>query len=317
VVVKVAAVGLCHSDIGMQSIPESFVKSWGWNTPFTLGHEIAGHISAIGEGVENFSVGEAVAVASPSCGRCWYCVRGESNNCVDAAVGRGYGDDGGLADYVLVKNSRDIFKLGDLDPVMAAPLTDAGATAFHGVNRVRGILGAGSTVAVFGSGGLGSFALQFLRLMTPAHVIVFDMLEGKRGLAREFGAHETLEGVGEATVAQIRERTDGRGADAVLDFVGVDATINAGVAATRPGGAYGVIGAAGGSLTTPGGWFPPTHQRRADLHLPGQHSGRRPVRHRTRATRPDHQPGRDLHAQRKSRMRTRGSTTAPCAAAPS
>lgn len=255
VVVKVSAVGLCHSDLGMQTMPGSFVEQWGWKVPFTLGHEIAGHVFAVGAGVEGISVGEPVAVAAPSCGRCWYCVRGESNNCTQAAVGRGYGDDGGLADYVLVKNSRDILKLGDLDPVLAAPLTDAGATAFHGVNRVRHLLGADSTVAVFGSGGLGSFAIQFLRLLSPARVIAFDMAEEKRALARELGAHEALEGVGSGTVGEIRDRTSGRGADAVLDFVGIDATIDAGVAAVRPGGAYGVIGAAGGSLTLPGGWF--------------------------------------------------------------
>lgn len=256
VVVKVAAVGLCHSDLGMQTIPGAFVEPWGWTVPFTLGHEIAGHVFAVGEGVHDVSVGEAVALASsPSCGSCWYCVRGESNNCTQAAVGRGFGDDGGLADFVLVKNPRDILKLGGLDPAMAAPLTDAGATAFHGVNRVRGLLGADSTAVVFGCGGLGAFAVQFLRLLTPARVMVFDMAPDKREIASALGAHEALEGVGDATGQEIRDRTAGRGADAVLDFVGADSTINAGVGAVRPGGAYGVIGAVGGSLATPSGLY--------------------------------------------------------------
>ncbi|GGJ22388.1 alcohol dehydrogenase catalytic domain-containing protein [Paenarthrobacter histidinolovorans] len=255
VVIRVAAVGLCHSDLAMQTIPAALGESLGWVAPFTLGHEISGYVHDIGEGVDGLTIGEGVAVASPSCGHCWFCVRGESNNCVKGTVGRGFGDDGGLAAYVLVKTPRDIVKLGGLDPVIAAPLTDAGATAFHGVNRVRELLGAESTAVVIGAGGLGSFAVQFLRVLTPARVIAFDMSDDKLNLASELGAHEVLEGVGEATVNEIRERTAGRGADVVLDFVGIDATINAGVAAVRPGGAYGLVGAGGGSLSTPGGWY--------------------------------------------------------------
>lgn len=252
VLVKVAAVGLCHSDLLMQRMAE--VPSH-WSVPFTLGHEITGHVAALGEGVEAVRVGEAVALtASPNCGRCWYCVRGESNNCARASVGRGFGDDGGLADYVLVKTPLDIIPLGDLDPVIAAPLTDAGACSFHGVNRVRGMLGADSTVVVIGAGGVGSFAIQFLRLLTPARVIVVVRSAAKRALALELGAHEVLPGVDEGTLAAIRERTDGRGADAVLDFVGGDLTINTGIGGLRPGGAYILIGAEGGRLTTPGRW---------------------------------------------------------------
>lgn len=123
------------------------------------------------------------------------------------------------------------------------------------MNRVRGLLGADSTVAVFGSGGLGSFAIQFLRLLTAAEVIAFDRSEDKRDLALQLGAHRAINGVDASTAEQIRTASGGRGADVVLDFVGADATINAGVAAVRPGGAFGVLGAAGGSLTTPGGWF--------------------------------------------------------------
>lgn len=256
VVVKVAAVGLCHSDLGMQKMPAQFGEALGWKVPFTLGHEIAGTVFAVGEGISDLVVGDSVAVtASPSCGHCWYCIRGESNNCDNAKVGRGYGDDGGLADYVLVKSARDILKLGDLDPVFAAPLTDAGSTAFHGVNRVRHLLGADSTAVVIGSGGLGSFAVQFLRVLTPAKVIALDMSTEKRELALKLGAHEALEGVNESTVQQIMERTGGRGADAVLDFVGIDPTINAGVGSVRPGGAYGVVGAGGGKLTDERGWY--------------------------------------------------------------
>lgn len=250
-----SAVGLCHSDIGMLQIPAEVAESQGWKAPFTLGHEIAGRISALGDGVHNLAVGTPVVLASSSCGNCWYCVRGQSNNCLYGNVNRGAGDDGGLADFVLVKTPRDILELGGLDPVTAAPLTDAGATAFHGVNRVRNLLCPDSTAVVLGAGGLGSFAVQFIRVLSPAKVIVFDPSSEKRALARELGAHVALDGVSDSTVEEVRTLTEGRGADVVLDFVGNDATISSGVSAVRPGGAYGLIGAAGGRLTTTGGWY--------------------------------------------------------------
>lgn len=255
VVVEVTAVGLCHSDIGMLDIPPTVAESLGWTAPFTLGHEIAGRISALGAGVHNLALGTAVILASSSCGNCWYCVRGHSNNCIYGNVNRGAGDDGGLAPYVLVKTPRDLLELGDLDPVAAAPLTDAGATAYHGVNRVRNLLEPGSTAVVFGAGGLGSFAVQLLRVLSPAKIIAFDPSSDKRSLAMELGAHLALPGVSAETVEEVRNHTGGRGADAVLDFVGTDATIGAGVSSVRPGGAYGLVGAAGGTLTTPGGWY--------------------------------------------------------------
>lgn len=256
VVVKVAAVGLCHSDIGMQQMPAEFVGPLGWQFPFTLGHEVTGEVSALGEGVDSLRVGEPVAVAAvTSCGQCWFCRRGATNNCSNAAAGRGYGLDGGLADYILVENARDILPLGGLDPIVAAPLTDAGSTAYHGVDRIVGALDSASTVVVFGTGGLGSFALQFLRVRSEARVVAVDVSQEKLALAKELGAHETFTGVDASTAEQIRSMTDGRGADAILDFVGVDQTINTGIASVRPGGSYGLVGAAGGSLTTEGGWF--------------------------------------------------------------
>lgn len=256
VVLRVSAVGLCRSDLDMQEMPAAAVEPAGWKFPFTLGHEIAGEVAALGEGVDHLSVGEPVVVLpASSCGKCWYCLRGAPNNCSNAGAGRGFGDDGGLADFVLVKNARDIVPLGGLDPIHAAPLGDAGSTAYHGVDRIRGSLTPESTVVVFGAGGLGSFAIQFLRAVSPAFVVSVDMSAEKLAMARELGAHETFEGVNDSTLDQIRELTDGRGADALLDFVGIDQTIATGIAAVRPGGKYGLVGAGGGRLATSGEWF--------------------------------------------------------------
>ncbi len=254
VLVRVAATGLCHSDLVMPHLPESLGRQLGWAMPFTLGHETAGWVSALGAGATGFAEGDAVAVVSAtSCGRCWFCVRGLDNDCEHGTAGRGYGADGGLASHVLVASARELIGLGGLDPVLAGPLTDAGATSYHAVRRVLPKLAPGSTAVVLGAGGLGAFAVQFLRALSPAHVLAVDSNPDRLRVALDVGAHEALPGVDEGTAALVLERTGGRGADAVLDFVGVDATIAAGVAAVRRAGAFALVGAAGGTLRS--SWY--------------------------------------------------------------
>jgi propanol-preferring alcohol dehydrogenase len=252
VLVRVAGCGLCQSDLGMRQLPRAIGEKLGWTMPFTLGHEVAGWVAATR--AAGVAEGEAVALVSPtSCGTCWYCVRGLDNSCPRGRTGRGYGRDGGLADYVLVDDPRSLLRLSALDPRAAGPLTDAGATAYHAVRRALPRIAPGGTAVVFGAGGLGAFAVQFLRILTAARVVAVDTNPDRLAYAAELGAHETLSGVDGSTVSAIRKLTDRRGADAVLDFVGVDATVGAGVASVRPGGAYGLVGAAGGKLDA--GWF--------------------------------------------------------------
>ncbi|GLY65468.1 alcohol dehydrogenase catalytic domain-containing protein [Amycolatopsis taiwanensis] len=255
VLVRVAGCGLCRSDLGMMRMPASRGQALGWSMPFTLGHETAGRVAAIGSAAAaDLAEGDAVAlVAAASCGRCRYCVAGQDNACPASATGRGYGRDGGLAPYVLVGDPRDLVPLGDLAPESAGPLTDAGSTAYHGVRRVRPRLLPEATAVVLGAGGLGGFAVQFLRVLGAARVIAVDVSADRRDRAVELGAHEALDGVDESTVEALRERTGGAGADAVLDFVGTDVTIGCGLGALAPGGAFGLVGSAGGGLR--GNWF--------------------------------------------------------------
>lgn len=250
ILVKVAGVGLCHSDFYMQEMAADVGTAIGWHMPFTLGHETGGHVAAIGEGIDSVQVGDPVALTSgTSCGHCTYCLAGQDNNCVNGHAGRGFGRDGGLADYVLVESERGVIPLSNLDPATVGPLTDAGATAMHGVKRVLPKLGPGSTAVVIGAGGLGAFALQFLRVLSGAKVIAVDANPARLDVARELGAHEAITGVDDDTVATLRGFTDGLGVTAVLDFAGFDATIAAGLGALRPGGSYGLVGAGFGTLT--------------------------------------------------------------------
>lgn len=254
VLVKVAGNGLCHSDIGMQHMAEAVGRMFGWRMPFTLGHEVGGWIEELGSGVAGLSPGDPVALAAAhSCGTCSYCIRGQDSACPRGAAGRGYGRDGGLASYVVARAPRDVIRLGALDPIVAAPLTDAGATSYHGVKRVLPKLVPGSTAVVIGAGGLGSFAVQLLRVLSPARVIAIDPNPARLDFARELGAHRVLAGVDASTAAALRELTDGEGAEAVLDFVGIDETIAAGLASVRRAGAFALVGAGGGSFAQP--WY--------------------------------------------------------------
>jgi propanol-preferring alcohol dehydrogenase len=243
VLVEVAGNGLCHSDATMALMPGALGEALGWNVPFTLGHEVGGHVADLGAGVEGVAVGDPVALVSPSsCGVCDLCRAGRDSACADGLVGRGYGRDGGLARYVLARAPRDIIKLRSLDPLLAGPLTDAGATSHHAVSRVLPKLVEGSTAVVIGVGGLGAFAVQLLRALTPAHVVAVDPNAARRELASELGAHEVVDDVCGLPRA-----------DAVLDIVGTDATIAAGLGATRAYGSFALVGAGGGTYARP--WF--------------------------------------------------------------
>ncbi|MEX1217478.1 MAG: alcohol dehydrogenase catalytic domain-containing protein [Acidimicrobiales bacterium] len=248
VLVEVAGNGLCHSDIGMALAPAAFMEPLGWRVPFTLGHEVGGHIAALGEGARGFDVGDAVAVISPhSCGHCIWCARGQDNNCDDSIVGRGYGIDGGLARYVLVSSTRELVKLRNLDPVLAGPLTDAGATSYHAVKRSLARIPPGGSAVVIGAGGLGAYAIQHLLALTSARVVAIDVSDDRLAYAKELGANDTLLGVNEDTSAELRRILSG-GANAVFDFVGIDETITHGLQCTEKGGAFALVGAGNGSL---------------------------------------------------------------------
>ncbi len=254
VLVKVAGNGLCHSDLTMMEIPGSIGEMIGWHMPFTLGHEVGGWIAAVGQGVSGFEIGQAVALVSPSsCGVCSLCVRGHDSACAHGLAGRGYGRDGGLAQYVAARAPRDVVSIGSLDPRIAAPLTDAGATSYHGVRKVLHKLTPGSIAVVIGAGGLGSFAVQMLRALSPAVVVAIDNNPSRLAYATELGAHHTITGVDTSTASELRRVTNGEGATAVLDFVGIDATIDVGVGCVQPYGTYAVIGSNGGTLKRP--WY--------------------------------------------------------------
>ncbi|BBC30388.1 Alcohol dehydrogenase [Streptomyces graminofaciens] len=249
VLLKVTAAGLCHSDLAVMGWPE---ERFPYPLPMTLGHEGVGTVAAVGSGVEWPAEGDAVAVYGPwGCGRCHKCAEGKENCCPHAAglgiLPPGLGSPGALAEYMLVDSPRHLVPLNGLDPVQAAPLTDAGLTPYHAIVKSLAKLVPGSTAVVMGVGGLGHLAVQLLRVLTPARVVALDVSEGKLELARTVGAHEALLS-DDAAAGRIRELTGGRGAEVVLDFVGAQATLAVAAASVAVEGDVTIVGIGGGTL---------------------------------------------------------------------
>ncbi|HEV7211393.1 MAG TPA: NAD(P)-dependent alcohol dehydrogenase [Blastococcus sp.] len=250
VLIRVGGAGVCHSDLHV--LYEFPAGAFPWPTPFTLGHENAGWVEEVGTGVRGLDAGQPVAVYGPwGCGTCPACSAGAENYCrVDppgTPVG-GLGTDGGMAEYMLVPAARHLVPLpGSLAPATAAPLTDAGLTPFHAVERVRDLLVPGSTTVVIGAGGLGNLAVQILLATTATKVIAVDSRPEARALAQAKGADAALDSDA-GTAATIRDLTGGQGADAVLDVVGSDATLALAAAVAAKNSHIVIVGIAGGSL---------------------------------------------------------------------
>jgi propanol-preferring alcohol dehydrogenase len=253
VVVQVGAAGACHSDLHLMHEFEPGLLPW--SPPFTLGHENAGWVHAVGDGVRGVEVGQPVAVVGAwGCGTCSHCLDGLETYCErpDLAPvpsgGGGLGLDGGMAEYLLVPAARHLVPLPDgLDPVGAAPLTDAGLTPYHAVRRSQAKLGPTATAVVIGIGGLGHLAVQVLKATSAARVVAVDSRESARDLAVECGADLALP-PGEDLVTSIRDFAHGRGADVVIDCVGSDETLAASAACARQLGDVTVVGLGGGTL---------------------------------------------------------------------
>jgi len=254
VVIKVAAAGACHSDLHiMYDYPAGMFP---WGPPMTIGHENTGTVHQIGSGVTGWKIGDRVALHGPwGCGNCGACQEGADNYCDfpfhadTSAIGGGIGYDGGMAEYMLVPDPRFLVRVPDaLDLVAASPLTDAGLTPYHAVKLSLGKLTPGTNAVVIGVGGLGHMGVQFLSALTGATITALDNKPEALALAAECGAHNTVLSSGEDVVAQVKEITKGRGAEVVLDFVGIDQTISLAVSLGRIRGDVTIVGASGGTF---------------------------------------------------------------------
>jgi NAD+-dependent secondary alcohol dehydrogenase Adh1 len=247
VIVRMGGAGLCRTDLHI--IEGQWREKTGITLPYTLGHENAGWVHAVGSAVDHVAVGEAVIVHPLiTCGVCHACRAGDDMHCVRSAF-PGISTDGGFAEF-LKTGARAVVRLDpSLAPKDVAALADAGLTAYHAVKKAAARLYPGTRAVVIGAGGLGHIGIQCLKALTPAEIIVVDRSQGALDLARTWGADHTVL-VDGTQVSQVKELTDGRGAEAVIDFVGEGGAIEDGLALLRRAGSYYSIGY-GGTLTVP------------------------------------------------------------------
>ena len=254
--VRVSHCGVCHSDL---SVADGVFPA---PLPIVLGHEAAGHVDAVGEGVDGLAPGDPVILTPvPPCGRCYWCVRGEAALCVDAAgittnsfpdgttglsrggatVYRGL-NVAAFAEYVVapargaVKVERDV-PLEIACVIGCAVQTGVGAV----LNTAR--VPEGATVLVMGLGGIGLSAVQGARIAGAARIFASDPLPERRKAAESFGATDLLDPGAEDVAARVREATR-VGADYAFETAGRASLVQTGLQATRNGGTVVCVGAA-------------------------------------------------------------------------
>jgi propanol-preferring alcohol dehydrogenase len=226
--VRLAACGVCHSDV---HIWQGDVQALHAPQPFILGHEGVGQVEAIGDGVEGWKTGDAVGVPwlHDTCLHCDECVDGQEAFCQHQRA-HGLNVPGGFAEYVIA-DARFAVPLPDgLDPVATAPVMCAGVTAYGAIRRAG--LKQGESLAVFGCGGLGLYAVQIASRM-GVEVVAIDRDPAKLEHARSYGAAAT-----ELADAGLAERLAARPVKvhAVINFAPTTATWPAMTSAIRPRG---------------------------------------------------------------------------------
>lgn len=242
VLVEIRACGVCASDLHVAQ----GVTPHGPQLPQTLGHEPAGVVAAVGDGVVDWQPGDRVAVmAGRPCGRCPYCTIGRDNLCVRMSV-LGVDADGALATFVLADPTLLVPVPIEVSYEHAAITTDAVATPYHALKRAG--VAEGAVVAIVGLGGLGMHAILLAKLV-GMQVIGIDRDPVSLERALEWGADEVVDASDGSPSRRVRELTGG-GVDRALEFVGTADTVDQAVKCLAPGGRAVVAGLSADQLAT-------------------------------------------------------------------
>ncbi|WP_329585264.1 Zn-dependent alcohol dehydrogenase [Kitasatospora sp. NBC_01250] len=250
--VRLAAAGVCHSDL---SLATGVLRA---PTPVVLGHEGAGTVAAVGDGVTSVRVGDPVVLNwAPACGTCHLCGLGEPWLCERAgdAYGQTYGAlaDGtavypglGVAAFAeeTVVGERALLPLPAGVPLTSAALLGCAVLTGYGAVHNAARVGAGESVVVFGLGGVGLAVLQAARIAGAGVIIAVDVNPAKEELARRHGATDFL--LADDQIARgVRKLTDGHGADQAFECAGRGSAVRAAWSTTRRGGRTTVVGIGG------------------------------------------------------------------------
>jgi NAD+-dependent secondary alcohol dehydrogenase Adh1 len=239
VVVKIGGAGVCRTDLHI--LEGQWAEKSQVVLPYTIGHENAGWVHAVGSAVTNVKEGDKVIVHPLiTCGLCRACRSGDDVHC-ESNQFPGIDTNGGYAEY-LRTSARSVVRIDDsLEPKDVAALADAGLTAYHAAAKAARRLSPRDRVVVIGAGGLGHIGIQVLRALTPAEIVVVDRNADAVKLALSIGADHAIVADG-TQVDQVLDVTGGHGAEVVVDFVGENGSTAEGLAMTRRAGDYHVVG---------------------------------------------------------------------------
>ena len=248
-VIRITATTICGTDVhivkGEYPVREGLI----------LGHEPVGIIDTLGEGLEDeYSVGQRVIVgAITPCGQCFYCLNAAHSQCGGALGGWRFGNtiNGAWAEYLLVPFARaNLAVIPDgLSDEQVLMLPDIASTGISGAES--GQVRTGDAVAVFAQGPIGLCATLGARLRGASLIVGIDPVEGRREMARAFGASCTLDPTKDNVVARLKELTGGRGVDVAIEALGRQETFESALRSVRPGGVLSSLGVYSGKLVAP------------------------------------------------------------------
>ncbi len=255
VVVKLAASGVCHSDLSVQQGRLPFLL------PVVLGHEGAGIVEEVGKEVRHLKPGDHVVLSwVENCGRCHYCIAGRTHLC-EAMVqsmmaGRGFAFEkngiqiarmAGVASFAerTVVRATAAIKIPHEVPLDRACLVGCGVMTGVGAAVNTAKVKAGETVAVYGCGGVGLNIIQGAALCGASRIIAVDVAPTKLDLARTFGATDVVSAKDGNAPEQIRALTDGLGVDYAFEAIGLPTVISEAYLSVKRGGKLVVVGMPG------------------------------------------------------------------------
>ncbi|MFI6829879.1 NAD(P)-dependent alcohol dehydrogenase [Kribbella sp. NPDC050241] len=239
VIVRIGGAGVCRTDLHI--LEGQWAEKSGVALPYTIGHENAGWVHAVGDAVTNVQPGDKV-ILHPlmTCGLCRACRSGDDVHCENSRF-PGIDTDGGYADY-LRTTARSVVRIDDsLEPADVAALADAGLTAYHAAAKVARATRPGDVCVLIGAGGLGHIGIQVLKAISAATLVVVDRNPAAVELAVAIGADHGIVANG-TQVEDVLALTGGKGAEAVVDFVGEGGATSEGVRMLRRAGNYYVVG---------------------------------------------------------------------------
>ena len=266
VLVRTMCSGVCHSDLhfidGLWQLPMAAV----------LGHEAAGIVEAVGDGVTYVKPGDRVIMSfRPFCGSCYYCLGGRPNLCSSPTHGEQaasrltwkgkpilqFANVGSFAE-MMVTTENGVVKIPEEMPMAEAALIGCGVMTGVGAALYTARVPGGADVAVIGCGGIGLNIIQGCRIAGAGKIIAIDIVESKLNLAQRFGATYTLnsKGVDDLTEA-VMEMTGGLGVEYAFEAIGVPAAATQAFNITRAGGTTVVVGMhpLGSEISVPGPAF--------------------------------------------------------------